>query len=809
MADTTTIIASDASRRGVRWGWIAIGLAAVVAFFVASLMFFPPAFFFTSLLKKAVYDHTGRELTVASSRYVLRETVTVELAGVALGRPGGAPGTFPLSARKIIARIPLRSLIEGKPNVLSLELDAPVLNLVREANGSGNWQLVPTAPSATPGKSTAALALPPTVIRNGTLLFVDEGQATQLRFDSIDASIAADPRYGGAAAKGSLAYNNEALSFDLAVSDAAAAAAGRATPLVLSIDSRILKARLSGEGAIGETPMLAGEIDVTSPSASALAAWLGFPGSVPSTAGALSFTGKTDPLTSAARATGSIVLRDAPITYDLTLASLRNAVSGKPAPLKGAIAGRGLAAEIDGTVSLGLEKNYTGKVTAKTDAIGAVAGRLGVTNSAIRALGPGSLTGTMDARAAKVSFSETAFDADGRTGAFTGEIALDGPRPRIKGNLQVSHIDLDALLGRTPAAPQSLTAENLIADDGFETTFDVLSAELEAIENPPPAAVPPPAPSLEAAPSAGSWSSAPIDLKALRAVDLDLALSIPAVKFGQLPLSNARLQTKLDNGELAATIDSITIGSGSGSGAVSLKARGTSHEAALALKLINVDAEPITTELSGRPLLKGASTVDIATRASGRSPAELVTTLDGSARIAMEKGQLRGWDLGEMVAQLWNYKGWGYTPSRNTPVDRLTATYAIKAGTLTSAPDLTMKGPTAGLRSVGNVVIPRRLIDQNVDVQNLFFNIVIKGDWTKKLWIGPAFLAGLQPAPSAAAPETSTDVIPPASELPKALPSDLTQRIERVLADPAAAARLNAAQRTFLNTLVTGGRSRT
>jgi hypothetical protein len=116
-----------------------------------------------------------------------------------------------------------------------------------------------------------------------------------------------------------------------------------------------------------------------------------------------------------------------------------------------------------------------------------------------------------------------------------------------------------------------------------------------------------------------------------------------------------------------------------------------------------------------------------------------------------------------------------------------------------------MRGPTAALRSVGNVVVPRRLINQNVDVQNLFFNIVIKGDWTKKLWIGPAFLASLEPVPGAA-PETSAEA-PSSMALPNALPADLTARIDRILSDPAAAARLTAAQKAFLNSLLSVGRS--
>ena len=802
MSDIAAAPSNETPRRGIRWGWIAGGFAFLLALIALSLLFAPPAFFFTSILQKKVFDQTGRELTVASSRYVLRETVTVELSGVELGRPGSAPGTSPLSARKITAQVPLRSLLSGTPQILSLDLDAPVLNLVREPSGAGNWQAAPTAaaPSGgTPEAAQIAFPIPPAIIRNGTLIYKDEGSATELRLDAIDATLAADPKYGGAAAKGRLAYNNEPLTFDLTVADAAAAAAGKMTALTLAIDSRVLTARLAGEAALGESPMLAGEIDATSPSARELAVWLGVGDSIPPTLGALTLRSTTTPGTSATRATGSLVLRDAPITYDLTLASLREAIAGQPSAVKGALAGQGLAADLDGTIHLATENRYQGALSAKTDSIGALATRLGVTNAAIKALGPGTLKSTVDARPSTVTLTGAEFDADGRTGSYTGTIALNGSRPRVSGDLTLSRLDLDALLGRTPAPP-SAALESAPADDGFETTYDVLSAELDAIENPPP-----PAATLEAAPAVTGWSTSPIDLKGLRSVDLDLALALGSVKFGQLPLGKTRLKTKLDNGDLATTIDDIVIGQGTGSGQIALKARGTAHDAAIGLKLLNVDAEPITTELSGKPLLKGASTVDIATRATGRSMAELVSTLDGTARIDMKSGKLRGWDLGAMVAELWNYKGWGYTPSRNTPVDRLTANYTIKAGTVRSTPDLTMKGPTAGLRSTGNVIVPRRLIDQTVDVESLFFNIVIKGDWTKKLWIGPAFLAGLQQAPGAALEAAAAS--PPPGQLPRALPADLAARIERILADKTAAARLTPAQKAFLEQLKSGSGS--
>jgi len=795
-----------APRSGIRWRWVVGGFAGLLVLLVASLTFAPPAFFFTALLQRKVHELTGRELTVESSHYVLREIVTVELTGVDVGRPGRTKGTSPFMARKITARVPLRSILNGNPEILSLDLDAPVVNLVRDLSGAGNWQSPSAATGAT--DTVTALPVPPTTVHNGTFLFKDEGNGTDLRLDAIEAALAADAKYGGAAAKGSLAYNNEPLRFDFAVSDAAAALAGRMTTLALVIDSRILKARLSGQGAIGESPMLAGEIDATSPSARELAQWLGFGDSVPVTAGALAFKAEAAPDAAAAHAAGTLVLRDAPLSYDLTLASLREAMAGRSTGLKGSITGQGIAAGLDGAVNLGPETSYSGAVSAKAETIGTLAGKLGITHPALTSLGPGQLQGTVAARAGKISLSDTTFDADGRTGAFNGDLAFDGPRPRVSGRLTLSRLDLDALLGRSQPAAAAAVLESVADDDGFATTFDVLAAELDAIEKPPATVVLESAAGPEALPTEKSWNTAPIDLKALRSADLDLDVSVASLRFGQVPLANAHVKANLTNGELAANIETIAIGQGTGSGTIELKARGAAHEAAVGLKLVNVDAEPITTELAGKPLLEGASTVDINMRATGRSLADLVSTLDGKARIDMKKGQLRGWDIGAMVAELWNYKGWGYTRSRSTPVDQLTANYTIKAGTVQSAPDLTLRGPTAGLRSVGNVVVPRRLIDQTVDVQNLLFNIVIKGDWTKKLWIGPTFLSGVQPTPGAAFEATREPALP-AAALPASLPPALAARIGTILSDTATASRLTAKQKQMLEAIVSGARPAT
>ena len=193
MTEATITPAQDARR--IRWGWIAAGFLLLIVGLAASLLFAPPAFFFTSLLKSAVHDQTGRELTVAHSRYLIREIVTVELSGVELGRPGSAPGTSPFASRENHSALALA--LDSRPQAANLfrsnsTRPSSISCAPPAALETGSWRKRPSV------RRTLAFALPPTTVSNGTLIYTDEGAATQLRLDAISASIAADPQYGGA-----------------------------------------------------------------------------------------------------------------------------------------------------------------------------------------------------------------------------------------------------------------------------------------------------------------------------------------------------------------------------------------------------------------------------------------------------------------------------------------------------------------------------------------------------------------------------------------------------------------------------------
>lgn len=807
MTDGTESGGKRRSGTRVRWSVIVLGILLLIPIMVALFVAFPPSDLITAEIEKAVEQATGRDMTVGKSTYLIRETVTVELDDVVLSGPGGNLSVPLFRADAIRATLPLKELMAGRTTLSSLALDGPVLNLIRDGDSEPNWTLPhPPETAAAPVAKSGILGLPVTGIRNGTVLYTDTANAASLRLDAIDARIVMDEKFGGAAANGTFRYSEEPLTFNISLADAEAAFAGKPSAVTLALQGKHLAATLLGDVAVGEAPLLAGEIEATSPSARGLAGWLGFEDVVPETLGGFTMKAKADAATGKAEAAGTASLADQPLTYDVILENVRDLIARKSSAIKAKITGADLTASISGLIAPAEKTIFAGDLAAETPSLGKLASTLGRTEPAITGLGKSTISGKAAIEESAISLDNAAFDVDGRSGDFTGRIETGGPRPVVSGTLELDAVDLDPLLGREPKSPGlSPEAEPpLPIDTGFESTWEALGAELDQIEakvagDAIPAATPGAA--LAAAPAKPLWSTAPIDLSALRTIDLDLAVAARRIKLGALDLTDGKLKTKLVNGDLAATLEDVAIGAGRASGALDLKARAQGHEAALSIAMKNVEAEPISAELAGKALLAGPSNVDLSTTATGRTLNQLVSTLGGNVKFDMSQGRLKGWDIERMLNQFWNYGGWGFNSQRSTPFSSMTAKYEINKGVVKSAPELAMISPVTHLSSRGNVVMPSKQINQTLRIEKLPIPIVVKGDWTKSLWIGPSFLSSLAPegeGPAALAPEA------PSFEAPAAVPANIKAAAERVLGAPRAATVLSERDRAFLQAIATG-----
>ena len=275
-------------------GWrifriLLIGIVVSAALLIA----FPP----TSLIKDQVAQSLGQAIgrTVTIGDLGLRVPLKLErpklvvtLGEVAVSNPEGMPQRDVFRGETVRTTLDLFPLFKGRVRMDDLALIKPQFALEEDAEGRRNWVFTPepaaeatetteAAASAAPqGPVPAALTLPPlTTVEAGTLTFRSAKTGADRAVGDVNATAVRDAVSGALAAKGSLTANRETVTFDVAVGDFDAAAAGQSSALKASLDSRPLKAALDGEGLFAAEAEFKGDLSASTPSLIDLAVWLG------------------------------------------------------------------------------------------------------------------------------------------------------------------------------------------------------------------------------------------------------------------------------------------------------------------------------------------------------------------------------------------------------------------------------------------------------------------------------------------------------------------------------------------------------
>lgn len=484
------------------------------------------------------------------------------------------------------------------------------------------------------------------------------------------------------------------------------------------------------------------------------------------------------------------------VTFDATLGDYDAVIAGSTSSLKANIDSRPLRASLDGDALFSAAAEFNGGLTASSPSLIELARWFG---SDITASGDplrGSLEGKIQATTRAVTFTETDVMVDTTSGRFDGSLDLGGVRPKLSGAVSSEHIDLGhatAAKSRSSLAPEPLTT----FEPAIQPSWDQLLRDLETLEKGPQAAAAEAEPAA-AAVAAPGWSEQPFNLKALQAFDLDLLINAATITYGALDLKQGRMKAGVTEGVLDAKLEELAVGAGKAVGTVNIDSRASPPRAAVQLNLTDVAAEPIVTELTGKPLLSGTSNVEITANAAGQNQSQLTSTLDGKARFRMGQGALRGFDVRRMIFEWW--KSWSFDLSSRTGFTRLEAQYDIKKGIMKSEPGLEMGGSEVEINSAGTVNVPKKKLNQEIRIKAIppptAFPIPVKisGDWAKPTigidW-GGLFSAG----PGVGGPQAL-------AQSPEPPPLNVQTAIRRVLAADLPDDRLSPEARTMLKSLL-------
>jgi AsmA protein len=205
------------------------------------------------------------------------------------------------------------------------------------------------------------------------------------------------------------------------------------------------------------------------------------------------------------------------------------------------------------------------------------------------------------------------------------------------------------------------------------------------------------------------WSSSPISLDGLAALDVDLRLSAASVALPGATLGRTAIGANLRGGHLSVTVGESQAFNGVIKGSFTLSNFETGVDLKSQMQFIGVDLSACLGQLIGMHRLEGKGNVGLALEGSGDSILALTRTLTGSASVTGEKGALIGLNVEQLLRRLERSPlsaGAEYRAGR-TPYDKLAVVLRIAKGVATIS-DARVSGPSVQLALTGSALIPTR-----------------------------------------------------------------------------------------------------
>jgi AsmA protein len=372
--------------------------------------------------------------------------------------------------------------------------------------------------------------------------------------------------------------------------------------------------------------------------------------------------------------TGGLTWRGVPLRLSGKASPLRVILAGQPAELGLEFRGAPVQVAYTGTLSLkgGIASN--GAISLEAASVRALADWLGLAWADATGADALAFKGQIETGDGRVALSSLEASLGDARAAGSLVLHLEG-RPKLSGKLQVSELDLGALLVRR-AKPGEASA-----------------------------AVP-------AQPRAKGWSEETIDPKLLGLGDAELALAAERLVYRGVKAGPARLSLAVERGVARATFEAVALYGGKGKGKLTLDGSAAAVGIAAEIELAGVAIEPLLADAAGMTWLGGRGTVALSLSGRGSSERQIVEGLDGKVDVAVAEGTLTGVDIGKIVRTVQRGRLPSLKVSREerTAFSEMTAKIDIAKGTAKSR-ELKLVSPNLQVKGEGTVDLAARRID--------------------------------------------------------------------------------------------------
>jgi len=251
----------------------------------------------------------------------------------------------------------------------------------------------------------------------------------------------------------------------------------------------------------------------------------------------------------------------------------------------------------------------------------------------------GNVSGTTDA----IKFVQGKMNFDKLSGTGDFLLSLTGDRPRLTGDVALSPLDLRPYMAAWSA------------------------------QRPQGQIVP--------------WSTAPINLSGLKALDAELKLTTPNINLTRLEMGTTNVTATLKQGVMKIDVPTTALYGGNGRATVTLDAPNTTPRLKVDTAIKAVRAKDFFMASGGFDKVEGLADLDLSFTGSGRSQSDIMRSLSGAGDFNVQKGSLIGIDaevlltgVDQAIAQRSLPNGLGLGIGKTTNFNDLKGRFTITNG---------------------------------------------------------------------------------------------------------------------------------
>jgi AsmA protein len=659
------------SRAGRIVLWSVLGLLATLAVVITGLVVATPVDLVRDQLAQKFKVRTGRDLVVAGKTSLsFFPSLALGMSDVSLSAQPGMAGGPTITMKSLDAKVALLPLLRKQVSIKQLVLRQPVVDLRVDKQGRKSWDFADIT------------ELMPKVAYRVAQAGGNRNQPAQLPRELNDFVKSASPDSREATvSKGPLA----ALD-DLALGD-------------VRIENGTVRYTDERTGVAEEVT-------------------------------ALDLNLALDSIQSPLDAKGSLIWRAEPVAFEARLLSPKTLSEDRPARLTAKLSGKPGEATYEGQVTLGKAAEWDGNASIKAASLKSLAGWLGTALPDAAGFGPLTFTGHVKANEASLALTDSKISLDGMTGQGALTVEHKGPRPTLRGQIQLSELDLNKY-----ALPKGIATT---------PTIRIAPVKQQAVKAAPRVVAPPVAPSpagkpAAAAPDAKSiedllrddeaptapaptrvrgftqrdgWNEQLIDLSAFGLVDADMKISLGALRFQDLKVGAVAGTVRLANRVLKANIDEMQLYDGRGRGILNVDATLPAIRLALNVSLDGTSAMPLLQDAAKFQWLAGKGRIALALGGQGLSEREIVEGLEGKADFAFQNGQIVGIDIPKLIqaAMQGRFSGFNHNPAEKTDFSEFAGSFIVAKGVAQNN-DLRLTTPLLQVTGAGSANMPARSLD--------------------------------------------------------------------------------------------------